>query len=389
MAPHGNYLFDQEILSSSAAQRDKFAELLDGKYNYAFKKGEIIAGTVITVDAHHIYVDIGAKTTAVLHSKEMAVSGHGDEPVEPLKPGDTSEFYILREEDEDGQLTLSQRRVTQAYTWKKLQLQMDGDETIQCKVMAIVKGGLLVDVQSLRGFVPSSHIRVRGTFEELIGETLPFKILAIDQNRNNIILSHRKVMADQVAEQRKDLFGNLEVGSVIEGDVVRITDFGAFVDLGGVDGLLPLSQMSWRWVEHPSDVLAIGDKVKVEIIGVDADRQRVSLSVKSQQSDPWDAVATQFQQGDQIDGTVTRIKQFGAFVEIYPGVEALLPSKELQDYEHDNNEAITPHQHIQVYIHKFNPEERRISLGFRQPQEYGHGGGGYVPEPFDNEPDNR
>lgn len=379
MAPHAKYLLDEVSLSSSAADRERFAELLDGKYNYAFKKGEIIEGSVVHMDANHVYVDIGAKTTAVLHAKEMTTRGTA--PDEEFKIGDTYEFFILREEDEDGQLTLSQRRVSQVYTWKKLQTQMDDDETIHCKVMAIVKGGLLVDVQSLRGFVPSSHMRVRNTFEELIGETLPFKILAIDQNRNNIILSHRKVMADQIAEQRKDMFSNLEVGSVIEGEVVRITDFGAFVDLGGVDGLLPLSQMSWRWVEHPSDVLAIGDKVKVEIIGVDADRQRVSLSVKSQQSDPWEAVATQFRQGDQISGTVTRIKQFGAFVEIYPGVEALLPSKELQDYEAENGEALNPHQHIEVYIHKFNPEERRISLGFRQPQDYG----GYSSEGFADE----
>jgi len=198
-----------------------------------------------------------------------------------------------------------------------------------------------------------------------VGKQLPLKILSLDQATNNIILSHRKVVSEQLAEQRKDLFSNILKGSLIEGEVVRLTDFGAFVDLGGVDGLLPLSQMSWRWVEHPSDVLKVGDKVKVEVIGIDADKQRVSLSIKSQYEDPWVLVAKELGMGDKVEGPVTRLKHFGAFVEVYPGVEALLPSRDIADYEHKEGKKLAAGETVIVYIVKFSPEERRISLSFR------------------------
>jgi ribosomal protein S1 len=371
MAPHHPTFLTQTFAVDEAAMA-QFEQLLNSTYDYAIKRGDLVKGRITHVDTHVITVDIGAKTTAVLPVKEVIYHKDDGGNADKLEVGKTYEFYVLRDEDDEGRFTLSQRRVAQAHMWNTLKQLMADDGQIECEVMSQVKGGLLVDVKGLRGFVPSSHLKMRSNIEELIGQTLPFKILTIDQNRNNIILSHRKVMADQVAEQKRDVFGTLVIGSTIEGDVVRLTDFGAFVDLGGVDGLLPLSQMSWRWVEHPSDVLSIGDKVKVEIIGVDLDRQRVSLSIKSLQSDPWEAVASAMKQGDQVDGKVTRIKQFGAFVEIFPGVEALLSSKELQDYEAEHGEPIVPHQTISVFIQKFNPEERRISLGFRQ---Y-HGGGG-------------
>lgn len=377
MAPQFRNLQLIESLSSPSDMQ-RFEALLEEKYDYGFKRGEIVEGKVLYFDSHNAYVDIGAKTAAVLPAKELANRAPLDEE---LKIGETYEFYILREENEDGQWTLSQRRVAQAYTWKTLLEKMEKDDVMECKVVSVVKGGLLVDVMGLRGFVPASHIRSRTNYEEMVGQTIPLKILTVEQNRNNIILSHRKVVAEQLAEQRHNMFANLQVGSIVEGEVVRITDFGAFVDLGGIDGLLPLSQISWRWVEHPSDVLSIGDKVKVEIIGVDVDRQRVSLSVKSQQSDPWEAIVNEFNHGSAVTGKITRIKQFGAFVEIYPGVEALLPSKEMQDYETQTGEPLTSGQSIEVYIQKFNPEERRISLSFSQP----YGAQPPIPEPFAEE----
>ncbi|MBY0403752.1 MAG: S1 RNA-binding domain-containing protein, partial [Cyanobacteria bacterium] len=293
-------------------------------------------------------------------------------PVDPMKPGEEYDFYILREENEDGQLTLSRKRVQTAQNWQKLEQLMEKDTVVDCTVTAVVKGGLLVDVIGLRGFVPSSHLRVKNSLEQLVNQTLPLKILSLDAQRNNIILSHRKVMSEQMAEQRKELFQNLEVGSVVEGEVVRLTDFGAFIDLGGVDGLLPLSQMSWRWVEHPADLLKIGDSVKVEVIGVDYDKQRVSLSIKSQFTDPWNEVSKQLQFGSQVEGTITRLKHFGAFVEVYPGVEALLPSKDIMEHENANQTKLEVGQKINTFIVKFNPEERRISLSFHAMNEEEH-----------------
>jgi ribosomal protein S1 len=347
--------------ASRTADQDLFEKLLTS-YDYAFKRGTIVRGVLISYEPNGAMVDIGAKTAAFLPNKEVA-----NQPVpiaESIKPGEVYEFFVLREENEEGQLTISRKRVFTAQSWQRLEQLMVEEAVIDCPVTALVKGGLLVDVIGLRGFVPASHLRVRQPLESMVGQTLSLKILTLDPQRNNIILSHRKVMAEQMAEQRRELFDNLAVGSVIEGEVVRLTDFGAFVDLGGVDGLLPLSQMSWRWVEHPSDVLKVSDRVRVEVIGVDADKQRVSLSIKSQFTDPWTEVSGTLANGQEVDGTITRIKHFGAFVEVYPGVEALLPSKDLTDYEQVAGVKLDVGMQIRTVIQKFNPEERRISLNF-------------------------
>jgi small subunit ribosomal protein S1 len=361
MSPNGkpSLLLSEEALRTT--DQDMFANLLE-TFDYAFHKGNIVKGTLIEIEPHGALIDIGAKTAAYLPAKEIA---NVPTPVaEAVKPGITYDFYILREENEDGQLMLSMKRVDTVKNWQKLEVMMMDETVLDCSVTAMVKGGLLVDVMGLRGFVPSSHLRVRQPLEALIGTTLSLKILNLDQPRNNIILSHRKVMAEQMAEQRKDLFQHLEVGTVKEGEVVRLTDFGAFVDLGGVDGLLPLSQMSWRWVEHPSDVLKVGDKVKVEVIGMDHDKQRVSLSIKSLTTDPWNDVADVLTLGQEAEGLITRIKHFGAFVEVYPGVEALLPSKDIADFEATNGVQLNVGQTVTATIYKLSPEERRISLGF-------------------------
>jgi small subunit ribosomal protein S1 len=346
----------------------EFEKLLQ-QYDYAFKRGEIVHGTIIALESNGALVDIGAKTAAFLPNKEVASPYATAQSA--LKPGDEFDFYILFEEDEDGQLTLSLRRVQTAQNWNKLEELMTNDVVVQCKVTAVVKGGLLVDVMGLRGFIPSSHLRVKQPLEELVNQELPAKIINLDRQRNNIILSHRKMVAEQMAEQRKDLFSKLHEGAVVEGEVVRLTDFGAFVDLGGVDGLLPLSQMSWRWVEHPSDILSIGDVIQVEVIGIDHDKQRVSLSIKGQHADPWNEVTKELGLGDEVEGTITRMKHFGAFVEVYPGVEALLPSKDITDYEHRNSTKLDVGQTIKTYIVKFSPDERRISLSFNALPEDG------------------
>jgi ribosomal protein S1 len=363
MSPLGKPLFHFTI---SQEEKDRFEALLSGQFDYAFKRGDVLKGTVVSFDANYAYVDIGAKTNAVLPLKELCErnAAFADE----LEVGQEYDFYILREENKDDQWMLSRRRVAVAHTWQQLQTMMDTEEQLECAVNAVVKGGVLVDVKGLRGFVPASHLRHRvNALEELIGEVLPLKILAIDPLKNNIILSHRKVMADQAQEQRKEMMATISVGAVKEGTVVRIADFGAFVDLGGVDGLLPLSQMSWRWVEHPSDVLAIGDKVKVEVIGLDAERNRISLSIKALSEDPWFTIADHFSYGAPAHGKITRIKQFGAFVEIIDGVEALLPAREMNDYEYREGKALVLGDVIDTFIAKFQPEERRVSLSFSDP----------------------
>ncbi len=364
MSPFKHHL----SLQVSEDAKKTFEALLEGKYNYAFTKGEIVSGSVVSWDSNYAYIDVGAKTNALLPIKELTdrATAFADE----LEVGKSYDFYILREENDESQLTLSLKRVQTDYSLKDLTTKMEADEVIEGKVSGVVKGGLLIELDSsLRGFVPSSHMRSRNNLESLVGQTLPFKLLAVDVTRNNIILSHRKVLAEQQQEERKELFSTLETGTVIEGKVVRLTSFGAFVDLGGVDGLLPLSQMSWRWVEHPSDLLNIGDTVKVEVIGVDEDRQRVSLSAKSLMKDPWEEVSELMKEGQEVEGKIMRIKQFGAFVEIHPGVEALLPSRDLQGYEETQGQAVEVGMTLKTFIIKFQPEERRISLGFSEASE--------------------
>ncbi|MEW5822399.1 MAG: S1 RNA-binding domain-containing protein [Cyanobacteriota bacterium] len=337
-------------------------ELLLRKYDYNFNRGDVIKGIVVGYESNGLLIDVGAKTNAFVPPREVAPE-KVDKLQDYIEIGEERDFYILKEEDDDGQITLSLKRVALAYSWSKLEELKNEDAVVECEVMSVVKGGILVDVMGLRGFVPASHLRVRSS-DAMVGQVLPLKILSIEPKKNNLIMSHRKVVSEQQAEQRKDTFEKLEVGESVMGEVVRLADFGAFIDIGGIDGLLPLSQMSWRWVDHPSDILSVGDRIKVEVIGIDYEKQRVSLSLKSQQPDPWEEISKMYSVGQKLPGKVTRIKHFGAFVEVYPGVEALLPSKEVIEYEKDNNTKLSLGQEITTTIIRFVPEDRRMSLSY-------------------------
>ena len=235
------------------------------------------------------------------------------------------------------------------------------DKIIEGTVVQVVNGGVLVEVLGIKVFVPSSHLRSKET-DTIVGSKLELKILSIDVLQNNFILSNRKVYSDNIEEVKKDVFGQLEVGQIVKGEVVRIADFGAFIDIGGVDGLLPLSQISWRWVDHPDDVLKIGEKIDVEIIGIDLDKQRVSLSLKNLEPDPWVEAKGKIHEGEIVKGKVTRIKHFGAFVEVYPCVEALLPQSEVMQYQNEHNTILDVGEVFDTVILKFNPDDKRISL---------------------------
>lgn len=338
---------------------DEFESLIS-QYDYKFQKGDLVKGLVCGYDSDGVIVDIGAKTSASVPEREARVD-LSKSVAETLEKGQAYEFLIIREEDEEGRFVLSHKKVALAYAWKELEALKEEDATVEGVVVSVVKGGVLVEVKGVRGFVPSSHLRAKDT-DNITGDKIELKILSLDPAQNNFILSNKKVYSDALDENKENMFTNLEVGQVVEGDVVRITDFGAFVDIGGMDGLLPLSQMSWRWVDHPSDVLKINDKIKVEIIGIDHDKQRVSLSLKNLEADPWIEAKNKIKENDKVEGTITRIKHFGAFVEVFPGVEALLPNNEVVDYQNKNNCILATGDKIQTTIIKFNPDDRRISL---------------------------
>ena len=341
-----------------------FEELLK-KYDYKFQKGDLVKGIVCGFDGSGVMVDIGAKTIAIVPEKEAVDKNEKLE--EKFQKGEEYEFLIIREEDEDGKFLLSRKRVDFAYAWKELENVKAADETILGTVAGIVKGGVLVEVSGVRGFVPSSQLRVKETELE-VGGKIELKILTLDAQQNNFILSNKKVYDDSAVEARKNVFSQIEPGQIVKGDVVRITDFGAFIDLGGIDGLLPLSQLSWRWIDHPTDILKVGDKIDVEVIAVDHDKQRVSLSLKNLEPDPWVEAEKQIKEGDKVEGTITRIKHFGAFVEVFPGVEALLPHNEVVELQNKNSNILQVGDKVMTYILKFNPTDKRIALTVNEPK---------------------
>ena len=342
-----------------------FEELLK-QYDYKFQKGDLVKGIVCGYDGQGVMVDIGAKTIAVVPEREVADNTQDIE--KKLEKGVEYEFLIIREEDEDGKFLLSRKKVDQAYAWQELEKAKAADETILGTIAGIVKGGILVEVSGVRGFVPSSQLKVKETDLE-VGGKIELKILTLDAQQSNFILSNKKVYEDSAIEARKNVFSQIEPGQIVKGDVVRITDFGAFIDLGGIDGLLPLSQLSWRWIDHPTDILNVGDKIDVEVIAVDHDKQRVSLSLKNLEPDPWIEAEKQIKEGDEVEGTITRIKHFGAFVEVFPGVEALLPHSEVTELQNKNDCILKVGDKIQTYILKFNPADKRIALTADKPSK--------------------
>lgn len=346
---------------------DNDFEKLLNQYDYTFKKGDLVKGIVWSYDSEGVIVDIGSKTSAIVPVREAKLDS--SEPVENvLEKGKEYEFLIIKEEDEEGRFLLSRKRVDLAYTWKELEKIKEADEVIMGTIAACVKGGILVDILGVRGFVPSSHLRNKES-EHSVGDKIELKILTLDSQQNNFILSNKKVFTENAEEAKNTVFAQIEVGQVLKGDVVRITDFGAFIDIGGVDGLLPLSQISWRWVDHPADILTVGDKIDVEVIGVDHNKHRVSLSLKNLEVDPWIEAEKQIVEGEKREGSITRIKHFGAFVEIFSGVEALLPHNELLEYQNANNCILKVGDKIQTTILKFNPTDKRIALSLKDSAE--------------------
>ena len=337
-----------------------FESLLE-KYDYKFKRGDIVRGVVCAYESDGAIVDIGSKSTAFVPSYE--VSSDRKAKVEDVLEKNTEyEFLITQDCDENGKFILSYKKVHLAHTWAELEKIKEADETISVVVSQTVKGGVVVDINGVQGFIPQGQLCARETICN-VGDKIDVKILSLDKSQNNLILSNKKVYETNMAETRKNVFAQIEVGQIVKGEVVRITDFGAFVNVGGVDCLLPLSQISWKWVEHPTDLLKVGQEINVEIIDIDHNKQRISLSLKNTEPDPWLEAEKVLNEGDVKEGIITRVKAFGAFVEVMPGVEALLPQTALAEYQNKNGCILNAGDKINTKIEKFNPKDKRISLG--------------------------
>ena len=339
---------------------DDFEALL-AKYDYKFKRGDIVRGVVCAYESDGAIVDIGSKSTAFIPSYEVS-SDKRLKVQDVLEKNTEYEFLITQEADENGKFTLSYKKVAAAHTWSELEKIKEADETIAATITQIVKGGIIVDISGVQGFIPQGQLCARETVANP-GDKIEVKILTLDKSQNNLILSNKKVFETNMAETRKNVLSQIEVGQVVKGEVVRITDFGAFVNVGGVDCLLPLSQISWKWVEHPTDLLKVGQEINVEIIDIDYNKQRISLSLKNIEPDPWLKAEAELKEGDIKEGVVTRVKTFGAFIEVLPGVEALLPQSAVSAFQNKSNKMLTAGDRISTRIEKFNPKDKRISLG--------------------------
>jgi small subunit ribosomal protein S1 len=342
-----------------------------------FDEGDIVEGMVVKIDKDETLLDIGYKSEGVIPARELSIRNDVD-PSEVVTVGDEIEALVLQKEDADGRLILSKKRAQYERAWGKIEEIKNRDGTVSGPVIEVVKGGLILDI-GLRGFLPASLVEMRRVrdLQPYVGKELECRIIELDKNRNNVVLSRRRFLEESQAEQRQEFLTSLAKGEVRTGTVSSIVNFGAFVDLGGVDGLVHVSELSWKHVDHPSEVVEVGQEVQVEVLDVDLDRERVSLSLKATQEDPWRQFARAHEVGDIIEGRVTKLVPFGAFVELDDAIEGLVHISELAEHHVDKPEdEVRVHDRVPVKIIDIDLDRRRISLSRKQAVAEGGGAPG-------------
>jgi small subunit ribosomal protein S1 len=332
-----------------------------------FKDGDIVEGEVVKIDRDEVLLDIGYKSEGVIPSKELSIR-HDVKPGEVVKVGEHMEALVLQKEDKEGRLILSKKRAQYERAWGRIEEVMTSGQTIKGPVIEVVKGGLILDI-GLRGFLPASLVDLRRVrdLQPFVGTELECKIIELDRNRNNVVLSRRAFLEESQSEGRKTFLQNLQKGERRKGTVSSIVNFGAFVDLGGVDGLVHVSELSWKHVDHPQEIVTVGQEVEVEVLDVDLERERVSLSLKATQEDPWKEFERTSQAGAIIDGTVTKLVPFGAFVRVAQGIEGLVHISEISHEHVDAPESVlSVGQEVKVKVIDVDVARRRVSLSMRQ-----------------------
>jgi small subunit ribosomal protein S1 len=347
---------------------------IDGKIvpNYAatmvsFDEGDVVNGKVVRIDKDEVLVDIGYKSEGVIPSNELSIRKSVD-PSDEVELGEEVDALVLTKEDAEGRLVLSKKRARFEKAWRRIETAAESGEPVEGSVIEVVKGGLILDL-GVRGFLPASLVDIRRVhnLDEFMGQTLECKVIELNRSRNNVVLSRRAVLEEERKEVREQILDRLQPGQVVEGKISNIVDFGAFVDLDGIDGLIHISELSWSHVNHPSEVVAIGDDVRIKVLDIDRDRQRISLGLKQTQEDPWQRVVSTHRSGDVLEGTVTKVVAFGAFVEILPGVEGLVHISELADHHVESpSEVVEPGAKLNVKILEIDEERRRLSLSIKR-----------------------
>ena len=347
--------------------RDDFAAMFEQSLEtQGFEEGSVVHGTILSLEKDVVVIDVGLKTEGRIPVREFgAMAANGE-----LKVGETVEVYLERVENALGEAVLSREKARREHSWIRLEKAFEANEKVEGRIFNQVKGGYTVDLDGAVAFLPRSQVDIRPVRDigPLMESPQPFQILKMDKRRGNIVVSRRTVLEESRAEQRADLVQSLEEGQVLEGVVKNTTDYGAFVDLGGIDGLLHVTDIAWRRVNHPSEVLSVGQTVKVRVVKVNQETQRISLGMKQLEDDPWDGIEAKYPVGTKFTGRVTNITDYGAFVELEPGVEGLIHVSEMSWTKKNVHpgKIVSTSQEVEVAVLEVDPGKRRISLGLKQ-----------------------
>ena len=358
-----------DVIDFSDISDEQMNEMVDGTLT-EFDEGDLVDGTIVKIERDEVLVDIGFKSEGVIPSRELSIRKDAD-PSELVEVGDKIEALVLQKEDKDGRLILSKKRAEYERSWISVEEKFKAGEPVTGEVIEVVKGGLIIDI-GLRGFLPASLVDLRRVkdLDMYLNTELEARIIEMDRNRNNVVLSRRVLLEEGRKNERAEILAKLNKGMRLKGTVSSIVDFGAFVDLGGIDGLVHISELSWNHVNHPSEVVKVGDEIEVEVLDVDLQRERISLGLKQTTEDPWVKLVEQYPVGTIVDGKVTKVVPFGAFVELSNQIEGLVHISEMAGRHIETPaQVVKVGQIVKVKVMDINPERRRISLSMKAAAE--------------------
>ena len=362
-------IMNTSVLELEDISDDQMNAMIDGSLTN-FDEGDLVQGEIVKLEHDEVLVDIGFKSEGVIPARELSIRKDID-PADVVSLGDKIEALVLQKEDKDGRLILSKRRAEYERAWNSIEEKHKNGETVVGEVIEVVKGGLILDI-GLRGFLPASLVDLRRVkdLDSYLGTELEARVIEMDRNRNNVVLSRRVLLEEGRKNERAEILEKLTKGMRLHGTVSSIVDFGAFVDLGGIDGLVHISELSWNHVNHPSEVVKVGQEVEVEVLDVDLSRERISLGLKQTTEDPWVKLVEQFPIGSIVDGTVTKTVPFGAFIALSEGIEGLVHISEMASRHIDTPAQVCKvGDTVKVKIMEVNPERRRISLSMKAAAE--------------------
>ncbi len=348
---------------------EEFNSLIDGTLT-DFDEGDLVTGTIVKIEHDEVLLDIGFKSEGVIPARELSIRKDAD-PSEIVSLGQTAEALVLQKEDKDGRLILSKKRAEYERSWIRIEEKFNTGENVEGEVIEVVKGGLILDI-GLRGFLPASLVDLRRVkdLDAFMGTTIEARVIEMDRNRNNVVLSRRVVLEEDRKQERAEILGKLVKGMRLQGAVSSIVDFGAFVDLGGIDGLVHISELSWSHVNHPSEVVKVGDKVEVEVLDVDMSRERISLGLKQTTEDPWRALVKNYPVGAIVEGKVTKLVPFGVFVDLGDGIEGLVHISEMaKSHVEVPSQVTSVGSSVHVKVMDIDMDRRRISLSMKAAAE--------------------